>query len=215
MAYIYKIVNDINDKVYIGKTEKTIEKRFKEHIHDSKRRRKEHRPLYNAMNKYGIEHFKIFPIEKVNREKASEREKYWIKKYNSCEVGYNATLGGDGKSFLDYKKILKLYDTTKLNQKEIAEKCNCSVDSVRTIVNSYRENVNWHTRSIHTLLNQPIKVRCIETGDEFDSCNQAGKWLVKQGKIKSSSYGRNRIGQICNKKLANCTVGGYHWEKVN
>jgi hypothetical protein len=29
MAYIYKIENDINGKVYIGKTELTIEKRFK------------------------------------------------------------------------------------------------------------------------------------------------------------------------------------------
>ena len=29
MAYIYKITNDINNKVYIGKTIKTIEERFK------------------------------------------------------------------------------------------------------------------------------------------------------------------------------------------
>lgn len=29
LAYIYKIVNDINQKVYIGKTEFSIEKRFK------------------------------------------------------------------------------------------------------------------------------------------------------------------------------------------
>ena len=30
MAYIYKITNDINDKVYIGKTYFEIEKRFQE-----------------------------------------------------------------------------------------------------------------------------------------------------------------------------------------
>ena len=29
MAYIYKIENDINGKLYIGKTEFSIEKRFK------------------------------------------------------------------------------------------------------------------------------------------------------------------------------------------
>jgi hypothetical protein len=29
MSYIYKIVNDINDKIYVGKTENSIEKRFK------------------------------------------------------------------------------------------------------------------------------------------------------------------------------------------
>lgn len=35
MGFIYKISNDINDKVYIGKTNFTIEDRWKEHLHDS------------------------------------------------------------------------------------------------------------------------------------------------------------------------------------
>ena len=97
MAYIYKIVNDINNKVYIGKTEFSIEKRFKEHCRDSK---KEHqnRPLYNAMNKYGIEHFKIELIEECNNPE--EREIYWIQHFDSYKNGYNATLGGDGKNIL-------------------------------------------------------------------------------------------------------------------
>jgi hypothetical protein len=30
-GFIYKITNDINDKVYIGKTLSSIENRFKEH----------------------------------------------------------------------------------------------------------------------------------------------------------------------------------------
>lgn len=57
MAYIYIIKNDINNKVYIGKTRLSIQQRFKEHIWDSRRKRCEKRPLYNAMNKYGLEHF--------------------------------------------------------------------------------------------------------------------------------------------------------------
>ena len=35
LAYIYKIINDVNDKIYIGKTECSIEKRFKEHCSDA------------------------------------------------------------------------------------------------------------------------------------------------------------------------------------
>ena len=34
MAFIYKITNDVNQKVYIGKTERSIEERFKEHCKD-------------------------------------------------------------------------------------------------------------------------------------------------------------------------------------
>lgn len=31
MGYIYKITNQINNKVYIGQTSRTIEKRWKDH----------------------------------------------------------------------------------------------------------------------------------------------------------------------------------------
>ena len=41
MAFIYKITNDVNGKVYIGKTLYSVEKRWKEHINDSKRERTE------------------------------------------------------------------------------------------------------------------------------------------------------------------------------
>lgn len=44
MGYIYKIVNDINDKVYIGKTVNSIEERFNEHCYDARKRRCEKRP---------------------------------------------------------------------------------------------------------------------------------------------------------------------------
>lgn len=37
MGYIYQIVNDVNEKVYVGKTELTIEQRWKQHLRDSKK----------------------------------------------------------------------------------------------------------------------------------------------------------------------------------
>lgn len=50
MAYIYKIINDVNQKIYIGKTEFFIEKRFKEHCKDAFRERNEKRPLYMVIS---------------------------------------------------------------------------------------------------------------------------------------------------------------------
>ena len=53
-GYIYKITNLINQKAYIGKTVNSIEKRWSEHQREAQRERAENRPLYKALNKYGI-----------------------------------------------------------------------------------------------------------------------------------------------------------------
>lgn len=50
MPYIYKIVNDINQHIYIGKTYRTIEERWKEHCKDCYRPEFRERPLYRAMS---------------------------------------------------------------------------------------------------------------------------------------------------------------------
>ena len=108
MAYIYKIINDINQKIYIGKTEFSVEKRFKEHCRDAFRERNEKRPLYAAMRKYGVENFHIELIEKTDNPE--EREIFWIEYYGSFKNGYNATKGGDGKPYLDYSLINTLFN---------------------------------------------------------------------------------------------------------
>ena len=111
MAQIYKISNDINNKVYIGKTTFTIKKRWGEHKHDLYIRDKHNRPLYKAMLKYGIEHFHIEVLEECSREELNDREQYWIKEYNSFHNGYNATRGGDGKLYVDERPIIDLWDS--------------------------------------------------------------------------------------------------------
>lgn len=62
MGYIYKIVNDINDKIYIGQTIKSLARRFYQHCYMSEY--KENPTTYNtqlsqAIRKYGKEHFSI------------------------------------------------------------------------------------------------------------------------------------------------------------
>ena len=217
MSHIYVIENDINDKKYIGKTNFSIEKRFQEHLHDAKRVRSEKRPLYNAIQKYGEEHFSIRELEEVPVEIAPEREIFWIKFYQSYQNGYNATLGGDGKTFIDYKKILKLFDETLLSQEEIAKECACSTDSVKNIVKQYRENVDWQKRYSRRNLPNNLGIKgmpckCIETGDTFCSAAAAANWLVKNGKLTSSAGARLAIPKVCRGERQTC--GGYHWEFI-
>ena len=217
MAYIYMITNKINQKKYIGKTNFSIEKRWKEHQRDSLRNRCEKRPLYNAINKYGAENFIIEELEKCLPDIAEQREQHWIEQLDTYNNGYNSTIGGDGKSYLNYKKILKLFDETLLTQAEISKECNCSEDSVRNIVSQYRENVDWLERYTSRQLPNNLgisgkTVRCIEEQIEFSSATKAANWLVENGRIKSQSYGRTKIPMACRGERN--TVGGYHWEYI-
>lgn len=111
MAYIYKITNLINGKKYVGKTSKTVKRRWNQHISDSKKERCKDRPLYRAFNKYGIENFSIEIIEECKIEQSSDREQFWIKKFNTYKNGYNATKGGDGSLSINSDKIYKLYQS--------------------------------------------------------------------------------------------------------
>lgn len=87
--------------------------------------------MYKAINKYGIEHFHISLIEET--KEPEERERYWIEYYSSFKYGYNATIGGDGKKYLDYDLILKTY--FKINNcNEVAKILNISSDSVRKVL---------------------------------------------------------------------------------
>jgi group I intron endonuclease len=98
MIGIYKIVNKINKKIYIGKSI-NIEKRWKEHIRHSKEGHQSHNiPLHKAIIKYGKENFIFEVIQECDTDILNDLEKFYIKKYNSNnkKIGYNVTNGGDG-----------------------------------------------------------------------------------------------------------------------
>ena len=133
MAYIYQIINDVNGKIYIGKTEFSIQERFKEHCRNTKRESCKDRPLYRAMNKYGIEHFHIELLEETDIPE--EQERFWIELKGSFKYGYNATIGGDGKPYLDYDVLIEEYKQLG-TLKEVSEKYNCDSHHLSKILKS-------------------------------------------------------------------------------
>ena len=90
---IYIIKNQINDKVYIGQTIQTPIRRWQAHLSDSKDKNTH---LYRAMRSYGVENFYMEILEDgIPTSQLSDREIYYINKYNSYYEGYNSTLGGE------------------------------------------------------------------------------------------------------------------------
>jgi len=99
--YIYRIVNRVNNKQYVGYTSQNPpEKRWEKHIVDIHSTETKHRPIYRALRKYGIENFS-FEVIYCSMDAAHTlniMENYFIEEYNThiTESGYNLTKGGEG-----------------------------------------------------------------------------------------------------------------------
>jgi len=98
--FVYKIVCVKNGKIYIGQTSEGIIERWNRHVTYLRLTPVEKRScLQRAMIKYGVESFKIEPVEKCsNQEELDVAEKKWIAETRSYdhEFGYNMTMGGRG-----------------------------------------------------------------------------------------------------------------------
>jgi group I intron endonuclease len=103
LFYVYKIVNLINGKLYIGKTS-NINKRMKTHIIVAKggpEKYKDFSIIHKAIIKYGEHNFVIKQISEHELESdALLAESICIQnlKTRNNKIGYNCTNGGDGIS---------------------------------------------------------------------------------------------------------------------
>ena len=95
---VYRAVNKINGKVYIGKTIGKLNRRIASHL-------KSKSGIFpRALRKYGVESFEFSIIDiAYNMEVLHEKEKYWIRYYESkVPNGYNLTDGGEGMAGYKY-----------------------------------------------------------------------------------------------------------------
>lgn len=89
---IYKITNINNQMVYIGQAV-NIGSRWRTHV---KRglgcEEKTNNRLYTALWEEGVENFTFQVVEMCDKEKLTEREKFYIDFYNSKDYGYNSKI---------------------------------------------------------------------------------------------------------------------------
>lgn len=114
---IYMFTNKINGKMYVGQTTNET-KRIRRHLYAANHpdsTRNEGQPFVHALRSYGIDNFEYTILEKVSASNPAElkgildeKERYYIKLYDSISKGYNVTKGGSG--MLGYK----LSDESKL-----------------------------------------------------------------------------------------------------
>ena len=125
--YIYIIQNILDNKIYIGQTNKP-KTRWNSHKHLVSKDKLVLPHLYRAMKKYGIENFTFTIFAQYNSlEEINEAEEFWIDLFNTTndKIGYNIQKGGNNKGFLhneETKKKISLANSGRIFSKEHKEK---------------------------------------------------------------------------------------------
>ena len=164
------------------------------------------------MQKYGIDNFSISIIEECTKDVATVREIYWINRLNTFNNGYNCTIGGKGKSFVNYTTLIKIYRETK-SISQTARMLDVSIDTVSDFL--HRTNADLPSRHeisvIHDMAKPVIFVdKNGNTIQEFDSIYSAARWMMETNPcLKSKVSVCNNITRVCKGKGQ--TAYGYIW----
>lgn len=224
-GYIYKIINDINNKIYIGQTTRTVELRWRSHLLTCKKDCCD-TYFHQVVHNLGMIHFKPIEIEKIVNiskdellKELNKKEIYYIRKFNSIRPnGYNTAKGGYnlpntymeksvyqfsliGELIAIYKSMANASEITGTQQSDISKCCNGVIKSANGFVWSFNNkficNNNPHQK--------PIDVYTIN-GEFLET-------LMKQGDAIKYTHSKN-ISKLCSGKLiqSNGYVFRYHGE---
>ena len=151
IGIIYKVTNDLNDKVYIGQTMYLLENRWEWHINKANNPN-DNCKFHKALRELGIQHFKIEELIRVDKSMLDNYEIDYIKQYNSYLNGYNSTFGGGGKRSYIYSNQKIIQDIITLYNKgfssnKIAAKYKVDKGTILKLLKFY--NVEIDDRFFH------------------------------------------------------------------
>ncbi len=206
-GYVYKITNMVNDKVYIGITRTNQNERFLQHIKESNQEENKNRKLYSAFKEFGVYSFKIEILEEVKENTLKEREKYYIKLYNSIEKGYNMTNGGEGCRIIPYtdEQIIKQYYKSQCSTCKTAGILGISEYSVRNILDK------WGIQRGNKVVNS------IKQGVKVKQYTKLGEYIktfvcLREAAREVTGNEKNAYRISCVAKGKEKSAFGYLWE---
>lgn len=178
---VYLIENKVNGNKYVGQTVMPLNKRWLAHIQESKTFSE--RPLYRAINKYGLDNFNIKVLEETTEDKLSEREIYWIEHFNSYNRGYNATTGGESNKNIREDVRDKISESMSNVSRSEEWSNNVSIGLKNKLERGERWGMFLTKNPGGEHCKRKVQATNIKTGEvvEFDSINDAGRKLNLKG----------------------------------
>lgn len=169
--------------------------------------------MYRAFRKYGLENFSFEILEQCKIDKLSEKEIFYIEKYNSYKNGYNQTLGGEGykrRNILDEDIINAYLDLKTINA--VAKKHNITTEYIVKVLT--KNNIPITTFQEHAKEKGNKILRCDLNGnvlEEYICLNDAGKWLLENN-LTNAKTARNAGMPIKMNIIKSLPYKGFIWK---
>ena len=193
-GFIYKITNTINGKSYIGQTIQNVKERFYQHCATKCSKAVSNMAIHRAIKKYGKSNFTVEVIEEIDSANLNDRERYWIKYYNSYNNGYNSTKGGqDGcKPFkdLDVESIIKEYNTGK-SLRTLGTIFKVDKQTIKDLL--IRHNVELRTTRTYKLIQKDRDKVLEDFASGFSRKEIMIKWNISKSYLSQLINGYRRI----------------------
>ena len=193
-GFIYKITNKINGKSYIGQTIQNVKERFYQHCATKCSQAVLNMVIHKAITKYGKSNFTIEVIEEVESTNLNDRERYWIRYYDSYNNGYNSTEGGqDGiKLFknLDTESIVREYKSGK-SLREIGRLFNVDKQTIKDLL--VRNNINLRTTRTYKLSQKDREDIIKDLSLGLSRKEIISKWHISKSYLSQLINGYRRI----------------------
>ena len=227
-VYMHKFPNN---KVYIGITCQSLERRWR----DGKGY--EGQPVFDAILKYGWDNIEHVVLEKgLSREQAEQAEQAYIRKYDSLSHanGYNIEIGGNAIGHLAEETKKKISMTKKgknagekhwhfgghwdeetkrkISDSRTGQRLSEETKKKQSAKLSGKNNPMYGTKMTpehrEKIMSASIKthskpVVCIETGVSYSSITEAQR--------QTGIFART-ISHVCNREKNYKTAGGFHWQ---
>lgn len=229
---VYKVINKINNKMYVGKTNGNLFDRKRKHERISLRSKNTY--FHNALNKYGFDNFEWSILCETDSEsKLNALEKFYIAAYRKIGKLYNMTDGGEGKNgWKPSSETLLKMSQSKIGNKNPFFGKHFNPESIKKLSESRKGKATGKRNGMFGVNRKGEKspnynrifsdewcknislsrigkknpaarsVKNIDTNEIFFTIKEAAEWC---GLKHSSTILRNISGKLK-------TAGGYHWE---
>lgn len=144
---VYRVVNDIDDKVYVGSTTTELWHRMSQHRADARKGMQS--PLYDLMREYGVGHFHIQRVKLSTADALKRDEEVAILSIPpERRLNYKRRCNKDTSAKFDYDEICEVYRRTE-SQNQTANIIGCSRITVRKALDSRGIEIVYPPHTAH------------------------------------------------------------------